>query len=119
MPNKMPAEGPMLETLLRRVAETPPDFLREPRIGSAGEIHVMAVVHDLLDLLGAIRHVAGPIPISICIIITITIQAIFISFLVILQGTCMAIVIVIDTALVGVGAANTRHPCDSVVIVSQ
>src|SRR5437016_4195146 len=53
MPNKMPAEGPMLETLLRRVAETPPDFLREPRIGSAGEIHVMAVVHDLLDLLGA------------------------------------------------------------------
>ena len=41
----------MLETLLRRVAETPPDFLREPRIGSAGEIHVVAIVHDLLDLL--------------------------------------------------------------------
>ena len=46
------AEGPLLETLTRRLAETPPDFLAEPRIGGAGQVHVGAVVSDLLVELG-------------------------------------------------------------------
>ena len=40
--------GPPLETLLRRLADTPPDFLDAPRIGAAGEVRVAAVVNDLL-----------------------------------------------------------------------
>jgi hypothetical protein len=40
--------GPALETLLRRLADTPPDFLDEPRIGASGQVHVAAVVNDLL-----------------------------------------------------------------------
>lgn len=45
----MEHEGPALETLLRRVTETPPDFLAEPRIGGRGDIVVAAVVRDLLE----------------------------------------------------------------------
>src|SRR5512133_1878030 len=45
-------EGPVLETLTRRLAETPPEFLEEPRIGSGGLVHVAAVVSDLLVALG-------------------------------------------------------------------
>jgi hypothetical protein len=45
-------EGPPLEPLLRRLAETPPDFLAEPRIGKQGRVHVPAVVGDLCDRLG-------------------------------------------------------------------
>lgn len=48
----MEREGPMLESLTRRLAETPGDFLAEPRIGRSGQIHVAAVVGDLLSLLG-------------------------------------------------------------------
>lgn len=48
----MQREGPPLETLTRRLAETPEDFLAEPRIGNAGTVHVAAVVHDLLARLG-------------------------------------------------------------------
>jgi hypothetical protein len=48
----MKNEGPALESLLRRLAETPDDFLAEPRIGSAGKVHVAAVVHDWLASLG-------------------------------------------------------------------
>jgi hypothetical protein len=48
----MKNEGPALESLLRRLAETPDDFLAEPRIGSAGKVHVAAVVHDWLGSLG-------------------------------------------------------------------
>ena len=44
--------GPPLEPLLRRVTETPPDFLDEPRAGAAGRIHVDAVVGDLCERLG-------------------------------------------------------------------
>lgn len=40
--------GPPLETLLRRLADTPPDFLDEPRIGASGQVSVAAVVNDLL-----------------------------------------------------------------------
>jgi hypothetical protein len=41
-------EGPSLEQVLHRIAATPPDFLAEPRIGNKGEVHVLAVVRDLL-----------------------------------------------------------------------
>ena len=42
--------GPPLETLLRRLADTPPDFLDDPRIGAAGQVAVAAVINDLLAL---------------------------------------------------------------------
>jgi hypothetical protein len=48
----MQAEGPVLETLTRRLAETPEDFLGEPRIGGAGRVHVAAVAGDLMRSLG-------------------------------------------------------------------
>ena len=48
----MEHEGPMLESLTRRLAETPGDFLAEPRIGSKGRVQTAAVVGDLLRLLG-------------------------------------------------------------------
>lgn len=40
--------GPPLETLLRRLADTPPDFLDEPRTVTSGQVRVAAVVNDLL-----------------------------------------------------------------------
>ena len=49
----MQQEGPMLESLTRRLAETPEEFLAEPRIGQTGRAHVAAVVGDLLQLLNA------------------------------------------------------------------
>jgi hypothetical protein len=48
----MPSPGPLLETLLHRLAECPGDFLAEPRIGKAGTVEVAAVVNDLLHDLG-------------------------------------------------------------------
>jgi hypothetical protein len=45
-------EGPLLEALTRRLAETPEDFLAEPRLGGKGVVHVAAVVGDLCRLLG-------------------------------------------------------------------
>jgi hypothetical protein len=48
----MSTDGPLLESLTRRLAETPADFLAEPRIGPAGQVHVAAVVADLLHELG-------------------------------------------------------------------
>lgn len=46
-------EGPPLERLLRRIAETPTDFLAEPRTTSGrGIVHVPAVVSDLFALHG-------------------------------------------------------------------
>ena len=48
----MQAEGQVLETLTRRLAETPEDFLDEPRIGSSGRVHVAAVAGDLMRSLG-------------------------------------------------------------------
>lgn len=49
----MQVEGPLLETLTRRLAETPEDFLAEPRIGASGRVYVAAVAGDLLRSLGA------------------------------------------------------------------
>jgi hypothetical protein len=48
----MDNEGPPLESLTRRLAETPEDFLAEPRLGNSGRVHVAAVVNDLAALLG-------------------------------------------------------------------
>jgi len=48
----MQQEGPILESLTRRLAETPEDFLTEPRIGETGHTYVAAVVGDLLRWLG-------------------------------------------------------------------
>jgi len=48
----MDREGPILEALTRRLAETPEEFLAEPRVGDVGQIHTAAVVGDLLRLLG-------------------------------------------------------------------
>ena len=48
----MKDEGPPLETLTRRLADCPSDFLAEPSIGSTGLVSVPAVVSDLLQDLG-------------------------------------------------------------------
>lgn len=45
--------GPALELLTRRLLDTPPDFLDEPRIGKTGQVVVPAVVNDLLQRHGA------------------------------------------------------------------
>jgi hypothetical protein len=55
----MQAEGPLLEALTRRLAETPQDFLAEPRIGGAGRVYVAAVVGDLIRGLGGNVDVAA------------------------------------------------------------
>jgi hypothetical protein len=49
----MEHEGPILESLTRRLAETPEIFLAEPRIGQKGRAHVAAIVGDLLRMLEA------------------------------------------------------------------
>lgn len=40
--------GPSLEPLLRRLMETPPDFLDPPLQSGSGRVHVAAVVNDVL-----------------------------------------------------------------------
>lgn len=40
--------GPPIENMIRRLLDTPPDFLDEPRIGNAGRVFTAAVVNDLL-----------------------------------------------------------------------
>lgn len=49
----MTQEGPLLESLLRRLAETPPDFLGDPAFGNTGSVHSIAVVNDVLIARGA------------------------------------------------------------------
>jgi hypothetical protein len=49
----MERTGPLLETLTRRLAETPPDFLDEPGIGDREGVAVPALVNDLLQWHGA------------------------------------------------------------------
>jgi hypothetical protein len=47
----MDQEGPPLELLLRRIGETPPDFLSVPAgVGQSG-VHVAAVANDLVEML--------------------------------------------------------------------
>lgn len=52
----MNREGPPLESLLRRVLDTPPEFLAEPRVGTRGVVHVDAVAADVA------RRIGGPLP---------------------------------------------------------
>lgn len=54
----MTREGPPLESLTRRLTETPTEFLAEPRIGNLGSVHVDAVVGDLIRSLGGRPHAA-------------------------------------------------------------
>jgi hypothetical protein len=44
--------GPPLERVMRRLAETPEEFLAEPRIGETGQVVTAALVGDLLHALG-------------------------------------------------------------------
>lgn len=48
----MKNEGPILEVLLRRLAETPRDFLDPPRIGETGSVQISALVFDLSHQIG-------------------------------------------------------------------
>ncbi|MYM27206.1 hypothetical protein GTP58_02585 [Duganella sp. CY15W] len=48
----MEKSGPTLETLMHRLAETPAEFLDEPRVGTSGKVHVAALVNDVLALHG-------------------------------------------------------------------
>jgi hypothetical protein len=43
----MNLNGPPLEDLTRRLAQTPSEFLSEPLIGSLGQVHVGALVNDI------------------------------------------------------------------------
>ncbi|WP_442782339.1 hypothetical protein [Collimonas fungivorans] len=45
--------GPNLEILTHCLAETPREFMQEPRIGNRGAVYVAALVNDLLKLHGA------------------------------------------------------------------
>lgn len=55
----MDREGPLLETLTRRLADTPAEFLDEPRIAAAGTVRVAALVHDVLRLHGHLIDTAA------------------------------------------------------------
>lgn len=48
----MSQEGPPLQQLTRRLMETPTPFLAEPRIGNRGNVHVTALVADVLAAFG-------------------------------------------------------------------
>lgn len=50
--NFMTTEGPLLETLTRRLSECPAEFLEEPIQPGQGAVHVDAVVSDLVRELG-------------------------------------------------------------------
>jgi hypothetical protein len=54
----MSTEGPPLETLTRRLAETPAPFLGEPRVRGKGTLVVPALVRDVLTRLGLETGVA-------------------------------------------------------------
>jgi len=51
--------GPPLQRLMRRIAETPADFLDEPRIGKQGRLEVAALVNDCLRKKGYITDTAS------------------------------------------------------------
>jgi hypothetical protein len=48
----MTLPGPLLEALTRRLAECPAEFMAEPRLGRRGQVHVAAVVSDVMLALG-------------------------------------------------------------------
>lgn len=47
--------GPSIEHLTRRLVDIPADFLAEPRLTGGGDVHVEAVVGDLLEALQGTR----------------------------------------------------------------
>jgi hypothetical protein len=52
--------GPLIDSLTRRLAECPADFLAEPRLrGREGGVSTLAVVSDLLEDLGSGRPLAA------------------------------------------------------------
>jgi hypothetical protein len=51
----MSAPGPLLEHLMRRLAETPPELLGEPAIGAAAGVETGAVAGDVLRGLGLLN----------------------------------------------------------------
>ena len=59
--------GPPLESLTRRLLDTPPEFLAEPKIGSRGVVHVDALLGDVTTMLGErapageLRRFADPV----------------------------------------------------------
>jgi hypothetical protein len=57
--------GPPLERVMRRLAETPDDFLAEPRIGPIGELVTAALVGDLFHALGHAPTTHDVIPIDL------------------------------------------------------
>ncbi|VTR98901.1 hypothetical protein [Tuwongella immobilis] len=58
----MEHEGPPLELLMRRLLETPREFLAEPMVGSLGEIDVGAVLWDTLRHRGQDALTLGIVP---------------------------------------------------------
>lgn len=46
----MEREGPLLETLTRRLTDTPPEFLDAPCMGAGGGVAVAALVNDVLAM---------------------------------------------------------------------
>jgi hypothetical protein len=54
--------GPSLESLTHRLADTPSEFLAEPRIQHVGTVHVAALVNDLLYRHGARAPLAALAP---------------------------------------------------------
>lgn len=57
--------GPPLETLLRRLVDTPAEFLAEPRQGARGEVFVAALVHDFLRGRGCAADIAALEPFDV------------------------------------------------------
>ena len=53
------ATGPLLEQLMRRLAETPADMLAEPAMGAAAGVETGAVVGDVLRGLGLLNPQAS------------------------------------------------------------
>ena len=51
----MSTPGPLLEHLLRRLAETPPDILAAPAVGNTAGVEAGAVVGDVLRTLGLLN----------------------------------------------------------------
>ena len=49
----MTRTGPPIAAVMRRLAETPGDFLGEPRLGNHGTVRLNALINDVLAPLGA------------------------------------------------------------------
>ena len=63
MPDMPMTTGPSLDVLLRRLLDTPPDFLDPPWRGREGRLHVAAVVNDVLAMHGT--AMAAPLRVTL------------------------------------------------------